>query len=239
MDETAAARIDRTRVGFRPLGGRGVLRGVLRGVRRGTTVWRRGRAAGTHGLRPGLRQVSLCRGEWLLYESIQGLSSTRCSNPGEAGCRRGASGRTLPCNSYSDASPHSRPAPRIQHRGEAGRPRDPARVPTLGVDNVRTGLVEAAKLDAVVAELPEPLRNVAGFAYHTGRRSGEIQSLASRVVKLASKWTGRRAWIRVRVRASRFLWDGEMPEARFELARGCPRWILSPLRLPFRHSGRG
>ena len=28
-----------------------------------------------------------------------------------------------------------------------------------------------------------------------------------------------------------------MPEARFELARGCPRWILSPLRLPFRHSG--
>ena len=28
-----------------------------------------------------------------------------------------------------------------------------------------------------------------------------------------------------------------MPEARFELARGCPRWIWSPLRLPFRHSG--
>jgi hypothetical protein len=31
----------------------------------------------------------------------------------------------------------------------------------------------------------------------------------------------------------------QMPEARFELARGCPRWILSPLRLPFRHSGAG
>jgi hypothetical protein len=30
-----------------------------------------------------------------------------------------------------------------------------------------------------------------------------------------------------------------MPEARFELARGCPRRILSPLRLPFRHSGPG
>src|ERR1700737_2057472 len=30
-----------------------------------------------------------------------------------------------------------------------------------------------------------------------------------------------------------------MPEARVELARGCPRRILSPLRLPFRHSGRG
>ena len=30
-----------------------------------------------------------------------------------------------------------------------------------------------------------------------------------------------------------------MPEARVELARGCPRRILSPLRLPFRHSGYG
>jgi hypothetical protein len=29
-----------------------------------------------------------------------------------------------------------------------------------------------------------------------------------------------------------------MPEARVELARGCPRRILSPLRLPFRHSGQ-
>ncbi len=28
-----------------------------------------------------------------------------------------------------------------------------------------------------------------------------------------------------------------MPEARVELARGRPRRILSPLRLPFRHSG--
>jgi hypothetical protein len=28
-----------------------------------------------------------------------------------------------------------------------------------------------------------------------------------------------------------------VPEARVELARGCPRRILSPLRLPFRHSG--
>jgi hypothetical protein len=30
---------------------------------------------------------------------------------------------------------------------------------------------------------------------------------------------------------------GRVPEARVELARGCPRRILSPLRLPFRHSG--
>jgi hypothetical protein len=29
----------------------------------------------------------------------------------------------------------------------------------------------------------------------------------------------------------------QVPEARVELARGCPRRILSPLRLPFRHSG--
>src|SRR6266566_5523905 len=28
-----------------------------------------------------------------------------------------------------------------------------------------------------------------------------------------------------------------MPEERGELSRGCPRGILSPLRLPFRHSG--
>src|SRR4030088_3069231 len=29
-----------------------------------------------------------------------------------------------------------------------------------------------------------------------------------------------------------------MPEERVELSWGCPRRILSPLRLPFRHSGR-
>src|SRR2546425_2249297 len=30
---------------------------------------------------------------------------------------------------------------------------------------------------------------------------------------------------------------GKMPEERVELSWGCPRRILSPLRLPFRHSG--
>ena len=30
-----------------------------------------------------------------------------------------------------------------------------------------------------------------------------------------------------------------MPEERVELSWGCPRRILSPLRLPFRHSGAG
>src|SRR3954451_5710839 len=29
-----------------------------------------------------------------------------------------------------------------------------------------------------------------------------------------------------------------MPEERVELSRGCPLRILSPVRLPFRHSGR-
>ena len=29
-----------------------------------------------------------------------------------------------------------------------------------------------------------------------------------------------------------------MPEERVELTRGCPHRILSPARLPFRHSGR-
>ncbi len=31
-------------------------------------------------------------------------------------------------------------------------------------------------------------------------------------------------------------WQG-MPGERVELSRGCPRRILSPLRLPFRHPG--
>jgi hypothetical protein len=40
----------------------------------------------------------------------------------------------------------------------------------------------------------------------------------------------------VRYSAANLLQD-KVPEARVELARGCPRRILSPLRLPFRHSG--
>ncbi len=49
--------------------------------------------------------------------------------------------------------------------------------PTIRVDNARSGFFEAGELDAVVRELPEPLPNVARFAYHTGWRSGEIRSL--------------------------------------------------------------
>ena len=33
--------------------------------------------------------------------------------------------------------------------------------------------------------------------------------------------------------------EGLMPEVRVELTRGCPHRILSPARLPFRHSGSG
>ena len=49
------------------------------------------------------------------------------------------------------------------------------------------------------------------------------------------KLTGRGAtagWPRRRNSSSRLV-----PEERVELSRGCPRGILSPLRLPFRHSG--
>ena len=59
--------------------------------------------------------------------------------------------------------------------------------PTIRVDNVRTGFFEATELEAVVAELPEPLRNVARFAYHTGWRSGEIRSLTTADVDWMAK----------------------------------------------------
>ncbi len=36
----------------------------------------------------------------------------------------------------------------------------------------------------------------------------------------------------------KLLWYNGMPEVRVELTRGCPHRILSPARLPFRHSGR-
>jgi integrase len=49
--------------------------------------------------------------------------------------------------------------------------------PTIRVDNARTGFFEVAEFESVVAEPPEPLRNVARFAYHTGWRSGEIRGL--------------------------------------------------------------
>ena len=49
--------------------------------------------------------------------------------------------------------------------------------PTIQVENARTGFFEVTDLEAVVKQLPEPLREVARFAYHTGWRSGEIRGL--------------------------------------------------------------
>ena len=37
---------------------------------------------------------------------------------------------------------------------------------------------------------------------------------------------------------SNLLSGNDMPEVRVELTRGCPHRILSPARLPFRHSGK-
>jgi integrase len=64
--------------------------------------------------------------------------------------------------------------------------------PTIRVQNARSGFFEVSEFEAVIAQLPPPLKNVARFAYHTGWRSGEIRSLraadvdwAAGVVRLA------------------------------------------------------
>ncbi len=53
----------------------------------------------------------------------------------------------------------------------------------------------------------------------------------SRQVALAASYPGERDLVLVLNRRTK------MPEERVELSWGCPRRILSPLRLPFRHSG--
>ena len=50
-------------------------------------------------------------------------------------------------------------------------------IPSLQVDNVREGFLTARDVEAVVAEIREPLRPVVRFAYLTGWRKGEILSL--------------------------------------------------------------
>lgn len=50
-------------------------------------------------------------------------------------------------------------------------------VPEMRVNNVRTGFLDGAELDAVIAELPEPLRPVIQFARYTGWRRGEVLAL--------------------------------------------------------------
>src|SRR5437773_2726942 len=46
-------------------------------------------------------------------------------------------------------------------------------------------------------------------------------------------------WSSCRTARSALFTSSGVPEERAELSWGCPRRILSPLRLPFRHSGFG
>ncbi len=43
-------------------------------------------------------------------------------------------------------------------------------IPSLEENNARKGFFEQAEYEAVLAKLPEHLRSVVTFAYHTGRR---------------------------------------------------------------------
>lgn len=50
-------------------------------------------------------------------------------------------------------------------------------VPTLRIQNTRTGFLDGAELEAVIANLPDPLQPVARLTSLTGWRRGEIVSL--------------------------------------------------------------
>ena len=50
-------------------------------------------------------------------------------------------------------------------------------IPMLREDNARQGFFEHADFEAVVAKLPEPIDDIARFAYLTGWRRGEIVPL--------------------------------------------------------------
>jgi integrase len=62
----------------------------------------------------------------------------------------------------------------------------------LAEHNVRQGFVDVAGFERLAAALPEPLDDVARFAYSTGWRKGEVLTLAWPSVDLA----GRRIWLR-------------------------------------------
>ena len=61
----------------------------------------------------------------------------------------------------------------VRQGGLASRPA----FPEMRVNNARTGFFEDAEYEAVVAQLPEALRGVVQFAYHTGWRKEEILGL--------------------------------------------------------------
>ena len=82
---------------------------------------------------------------------------------------------------------------------QAGRLPSAPHIPTIQVDNVREGFFETADLEAILAELSEPLRPVVTFANLTGWRKAEILSLTwaqvdfeSRVIRLAPGTTKNR-----------------------------------------------
>lgn len=60
-------------------------------------------------------------------------------------------------------------------------------IPSLAVQNVRTGFFEEAEFRAVVAELPEDLRLIVEFAYLTGWRLQEYQALQWRQVDFQTR----------------------------------------------------
>jgi integrase len=60
-------------------------------------------------------------------------------------------------------------------------------IPSLEEHNARTGFFEQAEYEAVLAKLPEHLRPVVTFAYHTGWRiRGEVLKLTWQRVDLAA-----------------------------------------------------
>jgi integrase len=71
-------------------------------------------------------------------------------------------------------------------------------VPMLRPDNRRTGFFEGSEFEAVALNLPEPIADVARFAYASGWRRGEVISLtweqidrAAREVRLPTSKNGR------------------------------------------------
>lgn len=59
----------------------------------------------------------------------------------------------------------------------AGKATNRPYIPSVAVDNARKGFFESGDFDAVVAELPEPLRPFVRFLYLTGWRAGEARGL--------------------------------------------------------------
>src|SRR3989442_15060831 len=79
-------------------------------------------------------------------------------------------------------------------------------------------------------------RHNRGFLRRSSVRGRDPESVTRAWVDPAAG-TGSNPWYPWEPAAQRNAATLVMPEERVELSRGCPRGILSPLRLPFRHSG--